>query len=269
MYISIIFSAIFAGMSMYFLCGRLPPRMIVKSFRDYFGLAGKKAQDLPYFKQLEVRLVKKGAAYHFGRRINATGFMVIKILFAAGAMVFGLMLGAIPAFVLMIFLFMLPDILLERMNRSDNEKMMPEIKLIFRQIIVRVKAGVYVTDALSECYFQLENERLKAGIYEFATDIAAKSDLRQALEDLSGKFDNGYMDFLCIAILQAFDTGKVVDLLKDTSEVIRDMEKSYLSSKKTSLDRKVTFYQLGLVAAILMVVIYGCIRNMYSMTAGI
>ena len=126
-----------------------------------------------------------------------------------------------------------------------------------------------ITPSNHTVYFQLENERLKAGIYEFATDIAAKSDLRQALEDLSGKFDNGYMDFLCIAILQAFDTGKVVDLLKDTSEVIRDMEKSYLSSKKTSLDRKVTFYQLGLVAAILMVVIYGCIRNMYSMTAGI
>lgn len=37
-----------------------------------------------------------------------------------------------------------------------------------------------------------------------------------------------------------------------------------LERKKAALDRRVTFYQLGILAAVLVVVMYACITHMFS-----
>lgn len=95
-----------------------------------------------------------------------------------------------------------------------------------------------------------------------------KSDVDSALEKLQGKFDNRYIDTLCITILQALESGQAVDVLNDIAEQIKDMEAALLDKKKTNMDRSITFYQLGILTAILIVVIYTCVTHMFAAAAG-
>lgn len=55
-----------------------------------------------------------------------------------------------------------------------------------------------------------------------------------------------------------------MELLGDISEQIKDMEGTVMERKKGALDRSITFYQLGVLAAVMGVVLYACITHMYS-----
>ena len=91
-----------------------------------------------------------------------------------------------------------------------------------------------------------------------------KADVEEALEGFQAKFDNQYIDALCITILQALESGQAVDLLSDIGEQIKDMEVTIMSRKKSNLDRSITFYQLGILSAILVVVLYACVVHMMA-----
>ena len=159
---------------------------------------------------------------------------------------------------------LLPRFLLGYLNRRDNERMLPEIKLVYHALEMQIRAGVYVTDALAECYGSVQEERLRQAFLDLAGDIVMKADLYEALEHFQGKFDNRYIDALCITILQALESGQAVELLVDIGEQIKDMESSLLERKKSALDRSITFYQLGILAAVLGITLYACVSHMFT-----
>ena len=131
-----------------------------------------------------------------------------------------------------------------------------------------MKAGVYVTDALTECYGIVRNIRLRDALLTLSGEIAAKADVEEALERFQNKFSNRYIDALCMTVLQALESGQAVELLSDISEQIKDMEAALMNRKKSSLDRKTTFYQLGILAAILVIVLYACLTHMLTAAVG-
>ena len=94
--------------------------------------------------------------------------------------------------------------------------------------------------------------------------ITMKADIYEALEQMQAKFDNQYIDALCITILQALESGQAVELLGDIAEQVKDMEVTLMAQKKSALDRSVTFYQLGILAAMLGVVLYACVTQMFA-----
>lgn len=89
-----------------------------------------------------------------------------------------------------------------------------------------------------------------------------KADIYKSLESFQGKFDNRHIDALCITILQALESGQAVELLTDLAEQIKDMELTVLNRKKAALDRSITFYQLGILTAVLGIVLYACVTQM-------
>ena len=95
-----------------------------------------------------------------------------------------------------------------------------------------------------------------------------RANFEEALARFQGKFDNRYLDSLCLILLQATQSGQSVDLLSDLSEQIKDMEAALLSQKKEALDRSVTFYQLGILVAIMGVVLYACVTQMFAAANG-
>ena len=150
------------------------------------------------------------------------------------------------------------------LNSRDNLRMLPDLKHMYHSLEIQTRAGVFVTDALAELYGSVHEKRLKQALLELAGDLVMRSDLGQALEKFQGKFDNRYVDSLCMIILQAMESGQSVDLLSDLSEQIKDMEASVLSQKKEALDRSVTFYQLGILVAVMGVVLYACVTQMFA-----
>ena len=88
------------------------------------------------------------------------------------------------------------------------------------------------------------------------------------LSDCWQRFDNRYIDSLCITVCQAMESGQAVELLGDLGDQIRDMEKAVMEKRKVSLDRSITFYQLGILSAVLGVALYSCVRYMLTEAVG-
>lgn len=260
-----------AGISALLVCGLVirlsayrPERKILRAYEEFSGLLKEKEKESVWYLRTEKWLWRNGAAFHYGKWITPSRYLLLRIMLSlAGlAVLSGLSLGyGVTAAVL---LFFLPGWLLGYLNRQDNVRLLPEIKLMYHALEIQIRAGVYVTDALAECYGSVTERRLQNALLDLAGDIVMKADIYEAMEHFQGKFDNRYIDSLCITILQACESGQAVELLGDIGEQLKDMEATVMNRRKSSLDRSVTFYQLGILVAVLAVIIYACVSHMFS-----
>ena len=154
--------------------------------------------------------------------------------------------------------------MLSYLNRRDNEKLLPELKLMYHALEIQIRAGIYITDAFAECYGSTRDKRLKQALLELAGYIVMKADIYDSLEKFQGKFDNRYVDSLCITIFQALESGQAIELLRDIVEQIKDMEETVLERKKAALDRRITFCQLGVLTVVLGLALYACVSYMFG-----
>ncbi len=237
---------------------------VIKSYVECSGFLRKCATYTSWYQRKQEWLCKNGAAFHckiWGKPLQFLAFKIV--LFCGSAMVLtrvspgmGFAVGGI--------LFLLPEVLIRRLNATDNDRMLPELRLLYQSLEQQIRAGVYVMDALAECYSGVQQKRLRQALLDMAGDIVMKADIQESLQKLQGKFDNGHVDALCITIQQAMESGQAVELLGDLSEQIKDMEKSLLARKKGALDRRITIYQLLILAAVLGMVLYACVSEMFT-----
>lgn len=239
-------------------------RFALKAYVEFAGMLKERGKNSKWYKCTEERLIRNGAVYHYGKWIQPASYLTLRIVLALAGFVglcriapgYGAVGGAV--------LFMLPAWLVVYLNKQDNLRLIPEMKLVYHALEIQIRAGVYVTDALAECYGSVQEPRLKQALLDLAGDIVMKADIFDALGRFQSKFDNPYVDSLCITVLQALESGQAVELLGDIAEQIKDMESTVMERKKASLDRSITFYQLGVLAAVLAVVLYACVSHMYS-----
>lgn len=241
-----------------------PQRVILRQYEQWSGLLKERQENSTWYQRTEARLKKNGAAFHFGSWINPLRYLLLRLVLASlGIVVMGKLsvgYGALSA----ICMFGLPEWLMGHLNQRDNQRMLPEIKLVYHALEIQIKAGVYVTDALSECYGSVRERRLQQALLDLAGSIVMKADIYDALDAFEQKFDNRYIDSLCITILQACESGQAVEALSDIGEQLKDMETVLLQNKKNSIDRSITFYQLGFLMAVLGVVVYACVSYLFS-----
>lgn len=241
-----------------------PEKKLLKACEEFSGLLREKEKESAWYLRTEKWLWRNGAAFHYGKWMNPSRYLLLRIMLAlAGLVVFSVFspgYGVMAA----VLLYFLPGWMLGYLNRQDNIRLLPEIKLMYHALEIQIRAGVYVTDALAECYGSVTEKRLQNALLDLAGDIVIKADIYEAMEHFQGKFDNRYIDSLCITILQACESGQAVELLGDIGEQLKDMEAVVMNRRKNSLDRSVTFYQLGILVAVLTVIIYACVSHMFA-----
>ncbi|MCR5720483.1 MAG: type II secretion system F family protein [Lachnospiraceae bacterium] len=232
------------------------------AFKEFGGMLKIKVSKTGMYESLKDFLVRKGADYHFKKNLTPGGFLSVCIFMAC--IVYGVLsrvnlgmgiLGSLMAFIL-------PFILVIYLNLADNREMLSDIRIIYNALMVQVKAGIYLSDALSECCFYVKNNRIKDALNELSGDILMKADVAGALDVFQKKFENPYIDSLCITVVQALESGQAVELFDDLASQVKDMENYVAKAKKSSLDRKVTFYQLIMLTVILGLILYACIGYM-------
>nr|WP_318685794.1 type II secretion system F family protein [uncultured Acetatifactor sp.] len=245
-----------------------PERMIWKACEELSGFLKVRGRETAWYQKNRAWLEKNGASFHYGEWMNPVCLLAIRIVGAAVG--FGVFAPISTGFGILAaaLLFILPGILLGYLNKRDNERMLPEMKLVYNALEIQIKAGVYVTDALAECYGSIQDKRLRQAFLDLAGDIVMKADIYEALERFQKKFDNRYVDSLCITVLQALESGQALELLSDIGEQIKDMEALVMERKKASLDRSMTFYQLCVLAAVLGVALYACVTDMFAAASG-
>lgn len=241
-----------------------PREIILRAYETICMRAKNTKKGFFEYERWDQYLKVNGAAYHYGTWINPVSYMALCLIISLGGLAIGLAGGLIYGIVACIAGLFLPGLLLEHMNKRDNEKMLTELDLVYSALVIQIRAGVYVTDALAECYGSVSQVRLRDALQTLSSDIVMKADLDNALEKLQSQFNNRYIDSLCITILQAMESGQAVELLGDISEQIKDMEINLQQKKKEQLNRSVTFYQLGIFALILVLVLYACVVHLFS-----
>lgn len=245
-----------------------PEQMLLKAFRELSGFLKRQKAAVGWYQRTQQWLVKNGAAFHYGREIEPMRYLAVRIVLAALGLAVLLPVSFPGGILASVILFYLPHGMLAYLNGKDNERILPELKLVYHALEIQIRAGVYVTDALTECYGSVQDRRLRGALLDLAGDIVMKADVYEALEQFQGRFDNRYIDSLCIIILQALESGQALELLGDIGEQIKDMERTVLERKKSALDRRVTFYQLGILAVVLGISLYACITYMMGAAAG-
>lgn len=237
---------------------------ILRTCEELSGYLAGKSRERGWYQSTETKLCKNGAAFHFGKWMEPGSFLVLRIALAGIGLIVGIQWTAVYGGIFAAVGYVMPEILMRYLNFRDNERMLPEIKLIYNGLEMQLQAGVYVTDALAECYAGVQEERLRQALLDLAGAVTVKADVYEALNRFQQSFDNRYIDALCITLLQAMESGQAVELLRDIAEQVKDMEVSVMNRKKAALDRSVTFYQLGILAAILGIVLYACVTQMFA-----
>lgn len=245
-----------------------PDRLVFRTWQEISGLLRSKERESGWYRRTQQWLTKNGGNFHYGKWIEPERYLAMRIVPAVlGFAVISRMsrgYGVVAA----VFLFFMPGWLLLYLNGRDNERLLPELKLVYHALEIQIRAGVYVTDALAECYGSVREPRLREALLALAGDIVMKADIFDALDRFQSKFDNRYVDALCITLLQALESGQALELLGDIGEQIKDMEATVLERKKAALDRSITFYQLGVLAVVLGIALYACVTYMFGAAVG-
>ena len=244
--------------------GRRPGEMVLKAYENICMQARHSSYSFFDYERWENYLRVHGAGYFYGSWMNPVTYLALCIITGGIGLLLGFAFGVFGSMACCFIGGVLPGILLQYLDKRDNEKMMAELDMVYSALAIQIRAGVYITDALAECYGSVTHERLRDALQNLSGDIVMKGDLDRALERLQGQFQNLYIDSLCITILQAMESGQAVELLGDISEQIKDMEITLQHKKKEQLNRSVTFYQLGIFALILVLVLYACVVHMFS-----
>ena len=180
--------------------------------RTYIRIDGILHEKKVFFDYEETRrfLMSHGAADHFGSWIDPVKYLAIRICLAAIGFTVGIYVNAFLGLVGMVIGFFLLPLLLLYMNNKDNDAMTPQIQTLYSLLQVQIHAGVPMIDALSESYQSFPAGRLRNALSEFSTTIYFNGSFDKSLEELNEKFDNGFIDSLCIILLQARESGQAM-----------------------------------------------------------
>lgn len=193
-----------------------PGRLLLQTYEEFARHIKERKGILLDYQKIQGFLCQNGASFHYGSWIEPIRYMALRLVTAGLCLLAGSSQGIGWGCGAMLVGFWLPGMMLTYLNSRDNERMLPELKLVYHALAIQMKAGVYVTDALAECYGSVQEPRLREALLELSGDIVMKADIEESLERFRGKFNNQYVDSLCITILQALESGQAVELLKDT-----------------------------------------------------
>ena len=173
-----LFMALLIGLQWFrIIWGRHTGEVLLRAYDTLCMHARRKKGRIWDYEKWEEFLRTNGAAYHFGRWMNPVSYLTLCLGLAGAGFIIGLSQGVLPGIAAAVPAACLPGILLERMNRRDNEAMLTELNLLYNALAIQIRAGVYVTDALAEVYGSVKQIRLRDGLQALSGDIVMKADI--------------------------------------------------------------------------------------------
>lgn len=156
--------------------------------------------------------------------------------------------------------FYIPEVVLKKSNEKNNTKMLKDIKIIYDTIQIKTQGGMFLTDAISECYRNVGNRRLKRALYEMSGKMIMSPDLEAIIDEFNMKFKDRYIDNLCIILKQALDSGKTIEILESVQDQMTDMQDVLALQTKNRVNAKVFWLEVvifivGFIGALWMAIL--------------
>lgn len=205
---------------------------------------------------ISLYISRSGLGFMFNEKLTPLSYVMIRIGLIFALAIVGLQASLIGGLVGAVIGYFALDFLADMSNKSDNDKMLEDIKNVYDTLRIQTKAGVYITSVITDCYLVVQNKRLKKAFLRLTSDIAAKNDVDAALDDFRNKFENEYINALVIIIKQSMKTGQATKMFEDIRAQITDIEVAMMESEKRKVQLMITICQVILYTAIIAVSIY-------------
>lgn len=213
--------------------------------------------------KIKLYLSQYGVEYMFGI-VTPLQYYLVKIIcmFVFTLFALKIMDNLMMVFIGGIFGWFLPNICIKISNDSDNQAIAADIKNLYDTLKIQARAGVYLISSLEECYMVVRNKRLKTALLQLRKEIALKHDISTAVEVLTIKFKNEYIDSFALIIEQSLKTGQSVKLLGDISKQMEDLEHSINLRKKHKIETKFMFCTMMVFLVIIFICMYAVIGEL-------
>lgn len=218
-----------------------------------------KNTSVEYFKydRIAEKLSRLGVSELFDAEVTPVEYLTVKLLVAVFGFCVGMsVLNAVLGVIIAVVIYVSVDGLIKISNTSDNEAMLTDIKVIYDTLCIQTKAGVYMTNALGECYLVVKNKRLKKALLQLNNHIIATKDIEGALDEFNLKFDNTFIDTFCITIRQSLSTGQASQILSDIATQVSDIQNALNIKEQQALDRKIQFIQMATFVGVIAIVLF-------------
>lgn len=224
-----------------------------------------KSQGYFSISQIDKYLTSHGGYYMF-KKLDPSSFIIIKFIIALVFFIMCLLfmtqstntttfVACCASLILGIAGFFAFDLLINVSNDSDNEEMIDDIYTIFNVLKIQSKAGVYLSESLNECYLSVKNKRLKEALLEMINKISLKNDMNTAIDEFNEKFENSYIDNLCVTLKQAQTSGQSIKLLNDLSKQIEDMQIALNIRERNKMDTRVQILEVAVFVCLIAIVL--------------
>lgn len=194
--------------------------------------------------------------------ITPVGYVALKLIASLFVMVVAMHENVVLGLAFGPACYYILDFIFIESNKSDNKLMLEDIKNVYDTLRIQIKAGVYITSVLTDCYLVVKNKRLKKAFLELTSDIAAKNDLEESLDRFTYKFDNQYIDNLATVIKQSMTTGQAGKMFDDIKGQINDIENAMVEAEKQRINAQILIVQALMYVAILVSTVYLCLGQL-------
>lgn len=194
--------------------------------------------------------------------ITPVGYVALKLIASLFVMVVTMHENVVLGLAFGPACYYILDFIFIESNKSDNKLMLEDIKNVYDTLRIQIKAGVYITSVLTDCYLVVKNKRLKKAFLELTSDIAAKNDLEESLDRFTYKFDNQYIDNLATVIKQSMTTGQAGKMFDDIKGQINDIENAMVEAEKQRINAQILIVQALMYVAILVSTVYLCLGQL-------
>lgn len=208
------------------------------------------------YDELKMYISKSGLGYMTNDKMTPMLYMGLRLLSALLFCLIGFQLNWIAGIALIPVGFIAVDWLINASDKSDNAKMLDDIKQVYDTLRIQTKAGVYITSVLMDCYLVVRDGRLKKAFLTLTSDLAAKNDPEESLGAFRDKFNNEYIDALVVIVEQSLVTGQSAKMFDDIKMQIVDIDRASIIAEKARIKAQITFVQLLLYIAIIILAIY-------------
>lgn len=213
------------------------------------------------YRRLQIYLSKKGVNFMMKRTVDPIEFIGIKIIVGAIAAIISFMIGgAVMMIIFLIVGYYIPNIIVYLSNKSDNKSMLPDIKEIYEILKLKTESGLFLTDSLLQCFKVAQNSRLKAGLLSLTSEIKAKNNIQDALQNFEIKFDNKYIVSFAGVIRQGFETGDTLSSIDNISKQLISVQKAMDIEVDGKTNTNVQITQIVILIEIMILVFYALIR---------
>lgn len=208
------------------------------------------------YDEIKMYMSRSGLDFMTDGKLTPLTYLALRLAFGFIFLVCGIQLANVVVGIMAAVVgFFALDFILNISDKSDNDKMLDDIKNIYDTLRIQTKAGVYITSVITDCYLVVQNKRLKQALLELTSDIIAKNDTEDALDTFRNKFNNPYIDTMVIIIKQSMKTGQASKMFDDIKVQIVDIEAAMMLAEQVKIKAEITFVQILMYIAIIVVAI--------------